>query len=102
MRFPSNRFLKFTFLFLAASAAVAQPARRKQAIEEQEEPVCVENSPERRGEIGCSVVEKKLLPADLREPAFWHIDRFDSPDAAKRGQGPSSIAFGAHGAWWLM
>jgi len=102
MRFPSNRFLKFTFLFLAASAAVAQPAGRKQAIEEQEEPVCVENSPERRGEIGCSIVENRLLPADLREPVFWHIDRFDSPEAAKRGQGPSSIALEAHGAWWLM
>jgi hypothetical protein len=36
----------------------------------QEEPVCVENSPERRGEIGCSIVEKKPLPANLKEPVF--------------------------------
>ena len=103
MKFPaSNRFLKFTLLFLTASAAVAQQAAREQAIEEQEEPVCVENSPERRGDIGCSIVERKPLSADLKEPAFWHIDRFDSSEAAKRGQGPSSIAFEAHGAWWLM
>ncbi len=25
----------------------------------QEEPLCIENSPERRGEVGCSFVEKK-------------------------------------------
>lgn len=68
----------------------------------QEEPVCVENSPERRGEIGCSIVERKLLPATLKEPAFWHIDQFDSAEHAKAGVGPFSIAFEAHGAWWLM
>ena len=68
----------------------------------QEEPVCVENSPERRGEIGCSIVEKKPLPGSLKEPVFWHIDRFESADRARAGIGPSSIAFEAHGAWWLM
>ena len=68
----------------------------------QEEPVCVENSPERRGDIGCSIVEKKPLPATLKEPAFWHIDKFDSADHAQAGVGPSSIAFEAHGSWWLM
>ena len=68
----------------------------------QEEPVCVENSPERRGQIGCSIVEKKLLPSTLKEPVFWHVDQFDSAERAKAGIGPSSIAFEAHGAWWLM
>jgi quercetin dioxygenase-like cupin family protein len=68
----------------------------------QEEPLCVENSPERRGEIGCSIVERKPLPATLQEPAFWHIDRFDSAERAQAGVGPSSVAFQAHGAWWLM
>lgn len=68
----------------------------------QEEPVCIENSPERRGEIGCSIVEKKPLPATLKEPAFWHIDRFDSPERAQASIGPFSVAFEAHGAWWLM
>ena len=27
---------------------------------------CVENSPERRGEFGCSIIENKLLPEGLR------------------------------------
>jgi len=68
----------------------------------QEEPLCVENSPERRGEIGCSIIETKLLPADLKEPVFWHIDRFQKEEAARAAVGPTSIAFEAHGAWWLM
>ena len=39
----------------------------------KEEPLCVENSPEPRGEIGCSIIENKLLPNNLKEPVFWHI-----------------------------
>lgn len=68
----------------------------------QEEPACAENSPERRGEIGCSIVENKPLPAYLGEPVFWHIDRFESGERARAGIGPASVAFEAHGAWWLM
>lgn len=65
-------------------------------------PRCVENSPERLGEIGCSIVERKLLPAGLQEPLFWHIDRFDSAERARAAVGATSIAFEASGAWWLM
>src|SRR5262245_2009743 len=63
---------------------------------------CVENSPERRGEIGCSIIASKVLPDGLEAPVFWHIDRFDSPDAARAAVGPASIAFDAAGTWWLM
>jgi quercetin dioxygenase-like cupin family protein len=63
---------------------------------------CAENSPERRGEIGCSVIESKVLPDGLKEPVFWHIDRFDSPASARAAVGPASIAFDAAGTWWLM
>jgi hypothetical protein len=58
----------------------------------QVEPACVENSPERRGEIGCSIVEVKPLPQTLKEPLFWHIDRFDSGGRARAAAGPASIA----------
>ena len=34
----------------------------------QLKPSCVENSPERRGEIGCSLVENKPLLTTLKEP----------------------------------
>lgn len=63
---------------------------------------CVEDSPERRGGIGCSIIEKKLLPEDLNEPLFWHIDRFDSLERARAAVGPASIAFAAAGTAWLM
>jgi quercetin dioxygenase-like cupin family protein len=68
----------------------------------QLEPACVENSPERWGEIGCSLVENKPLPGTLKEPLFWHIDRFASGERARAAVGSTSIAFGAHGTWWLM
>jgi quercetin dioxygenase-like cupin family protein len=68
----------------------------------KEEPLCIENSPERRGEIGCSMVENKILPPNVTEPVFWHIDRFESDKDAMAGAGPSSVAFNAHGSWWLM
>jgi quercetin dioxygenase-like cupin family protein len=64
--------------------------------------VCVENSPERRGEIGCSIIEKKEMPAGLKEPVFWHIDRFDSPERARAAVGPASVSFEAAGTPWLM
>jgi len=68
----------------------------------QQMSTCVENSPERRGEIGCSIIESKVLPDGLKEPVFWHVDRFDSPDAARGAGGPASIAVEAAGTWWLM
>jgi quercetin dioxygenase-like cupin family protein len=63
---------------------------------------CVADSPERRGEIGCSIIQSKPLPEGLKEPVFWHIDRFDSLDAARAAVGPASIAFEAGGTSWLM
>lgn len=68
----------------------------------QLEPSCEKDSPERRGEIGCSLVENKPLPEGLKEPLFWHIDRFSSGEEARAKIGPSSVAFEAHGIWWLM
>lgn len=76
---------------LTANAAAAQLA-----------PTCVENSPERRGEVGCSIIESKLLPDGLEGPLFWHIDRFDSSERARTAVGPASVAFEASGTSWLM
>lgn len=63
---------------------------------------CSGDSPERRGEMGCTIIERKLLPSDLAQPLFWHIDRFDSLERARAAVGPASIAFEAAGAAWLM
>lgn len=72
------------------------------SVSAQEEPLCVENSRERRGEIACSIIENKPLAGNLKEPLFWHIDRFETGERARAAVGPASIAFEAHGAWWLM
>jgi quercetin dioxygenase-like cupin family protein len=66
------------------------------------EPSCAENSPERHGEIGCSLVENKPLPESLKEPLFWHIDRFESGETARAAVSPTSVALEAHGTWWLL
>jgi quercetin dioxygenase-like cupin family protein len=63
---------------------------------------CVENSPERRGEMGCSIIGSKVLPIGLKEPLFWHIDRFDSLARARAAVNEASIAFDAAGTAWLM
>src|SRR5580765_6772636 len=68
----------------------------------QLEPACVENSPERRGEIGCSLVENKPLPPGLKAPLLWHIDRFATEAEARAAVGSTSVAFSAHGVSWLM
>jgi quercetin dioxygenase-like cupin family protein len=76
---------------LSANTAAAQMAAN-----------CVENSPERRGEVGCSIIENKPLPPSLKEPLFWHIDRFDSAELGRAAAGPSGVAFDADGTTWLM
>lgn len=60
-------------LVLTASAASAQL-----------EPPCVENSPEREGGIGCSIVEIKPLTGILKEPLVWHIDRLTPESVRER------------------
>jgi quercetin dioxygenase-like cupin family protein len=90
-RFSTRLLLGAVVIFTTASTTSAQ-----------EEPFCVENSPERKGEIGCSIVEIKPLPENLREPAFWHIDRFEKEEDARAAVRPASIAFQAHRCWWLM
>ncbi len=93
MKICSTRCLVAATLFLIVTT---------KSVSVQEEPLCVENSPERRGEIGCSIIENKPLAGNLKEPLFWHIDRFETGERARAAVGPASIAFEAHGAWWLM
>jgi len=63
---------------------------------------CVANSPERRGEFGCSIVVRELLPNDLPEPLFWHIDRLDSLQQDHARVDSTSFAFAAAGEFWLV
>jgi quercetin dioxygenase-like cupin family protein len=63
---------------------------------------CVEKAPVPRGQFGCSILANKLLPRGLREPVYWHIDRFDSEAAARAGVGETGVAFQDAGVWWRM
>ena len=71
-------------LFLTCPNAL-RPSNQEASL--REEPLCVENSPERGGEIGCSIVENKPLPTNLKEPVFWHIDRFEIGERARAAMG---------------
>jgi hypothetical protein len=91
-----GKFSKSLFLGAIATFAIVSTSSA------QEEPLCFENSPERKGEIGCSIIETKPLPESLQERVFWHIDRFENGETARAAVGPASITFQAHGSWWLM
>src|SRR5262249_29262227 len=63
---------------------------------------CTQDSPERRGKEGCSILTSRPLLGSLSKPIYWHIDRFDSLEAPKTAAGPNSVAAEAHGSVWLM
>ena len=62
---------------------------------------CIENSPERRGEPGCSVVADKPMSSFAPRAAQWHIDEFPSLSEARQAEAANSVAFEAFGSAWL-
>jgi quercetin dioxygenase-like cupin family protein len=63
---------------------------------------CMENSPERRGEEGYTILANRTLLGPLSNNLYWHLDRFDSLEAAMKAVGLNSVAAEAHGSFWLM
>src|SRR5438874_726470 len=96
------RIVMTTHTACSAIAVMALSALTANMATAQLMPTCVENSPERRGELGCSIIENKLLPDGLKEPLFWHIDRFDSAERARMTVSAAGVAFDAVGTSWLM
>jgi hypothetical protein len=45
---------------------------------------CTEDSPERRGEEGCTVLANRALVGRLPKSVYWHIDRFDSLETRRK------------------
>jgi len=86
----SRTIIAFCTLSSFASAAERPPVK------------CTENSPERRGEEGCSILAVRPFVASTDRPMYWHIDRFDSLEAAAKAAGPDSVPAEAHGSVWLM
>ena len=86
-----NRLI-LIILLVSGFAAAQEPAPVK----------CTENSPERRGEVGCTILASRPFVGPLPKSVYWHIDRFDSLDEAVAKAGPNGVATAAHGGFWLM
>lgn len=50
---------------------------------------------------GCTILATRPLAGPLTNPVYWHLDRFDSLEAAKKAAGPDGVAAEVHGAAWL-
>lgn len=88
---------------IASDQTVESPVEIAKLIPGQQPPVkCIEDSPERRGEEGCTMLASRPLFGSVAKAVYWHIDRFDSLEAAKKAAGPDGVAAEAHGSVWLM
>ena len=86
-----SRALFIVFVACASAVEAEQPLVR-----------CIEDSPERRGKEGCTILATKPLGGPVTRPVYWHIDRFDSLEAAEKAAGVNGVAAEAHGSAWLM
>jgi len=90
-------------LLLFVSSCSTTRSTKEAKIAAQRPPVkCLENSPERRGEEGCTILTNRPLLGTLTNNLYWHIDRFASLEAARKAAGPNGVAAAAHGSFWLM
>jgi quercetin dioxygenase-like cupin family protein len=88
---------------VASGQTVKSPVKIAKKIPAQQTPVkCIEDSPERRGEEGCTILASRPLLGSVSKAVYWHIDRFDSLEAAKKAAGPDGVVAEAHGSVWLM
>lgn len=73
------------------------------AVAQERPPVkCTEDSPERRGAEGCTILANRPLLRSPTKPVYWHIDRFSSLEAARKAAGANGVAAEAHGFVWLL
>ena len=92
-----------SILFLLVSSCSTTKSNKDTKIVEQRPGVkCTENSPERRGEEGCTILANRPLSGAPLNKVYWHIDRYDSLETARKAAGPNGLAAEAHGFFWLM
>lgn len=87
--------MSLSVLLVIAIFALVEPASRPGVK-------CSVDSPERQGKEGCSILASRPLAASGAQPLYWHLDRFDTLDAAEKAAGPDGVAAEAHGSVWLM
>lgn len=83
-------------MFALCEISSAQGAQDRSAVK------CAADSPERHGEEGCTILANRLLSGPITGAIYWHIDRFDSLEDAKKAAGPNGVAAEAHSGVWLM
>ena len=92
-----KEFLSILLLMLASCViASGQGSQNQPAIK------CMEDSPERRGEEGCTILANRPLLGPIKGVEYWHIDRFNSLEDATKAAGPNGVAAKAHRGVWLM
>ena len=98
----SESFILIMFSLFISSCSSTR-SNKDANIKEARPPVkCMENSPERLGEEGCTILANRAIVGPLSENVYWHIDRFDSFDAARKAVGPNDVAVEAHGSFWRL
>lgn len=83
-------------MFALCEISSAQSTQDRSAVK------CAEDSPERRGEEGCTILASRPLSGAITGAIYWHIDRFNSLEDAKKAAGPNGVAAEAHKGVWLM
>lgn len=80
--------ISMTLLLMFALCEIAsdQGTQNRSAVK------CAEDSPERRGEEGCTILASRPLSGAITGAIYWHIDRFNSPEDAKKAAGPNGVA----------
>jgi quercetin dioxygenase-like cupin family protein len=92
----------FILLLLLSSCSTTRNNKPAEMAIQHPSVKCMENSPERRGEEGCTILTNRPLIGSLTKTVYWHIDRFDSLETAMKAAGPNSVATEAHGSFWLL
>src|SRR5215207_5189 len=95
-------FIPLIFFLFVSSCSITRSNKQAKTAEQRPPVKCMENSPERRGEEGCTILTNRPLLGSLTNDVYWHIDRFDSLQAAMKAAGPNGVAAQAHSSFWLM
>lgn len=90
------------FVLFISSCSTTRSNKDEKNVTVRPSVKCMENSPERRGEEGCTILTNRPLAGTLAKTVYWHIDRFDSLETAMKVAGPNSVATEAHGSFWLL
>ena len=95
-------FISSLCSLVISSCSTSKNNRKVETVEQRPPISCMENSPERNGEEGCTILTNRRLVVVFSKTVYWHIDRFESLEAAMKEARANSVAAEAHGSFWLL